>query len=399
MQTIGTKQSVISGEPGAIGFGQPGDPNANIPEGVAHGELDSIPGEDTHRNANAPVHPVGMGPVVLLEENGAAGKNASIEGDGVPHVELQEPGVSHLTTPEEVKFLTSSLSPSPHIILEAASTQCPPAVNTTTPGIPEPDRHADLELPHDTQPPTTSEAARTQRSPAVNTGTPTIPDPEGSTDLVPEPPPLPPDKATEPNADQPPKYIRAPTDAGGQSESLPGEAPWRAMGQTNPASARASEGKMPVREAHGRPPDLPNPQTQGSTAWEPKFVDPKAPVHVHLARKPVLDEGSALQLEGEQNINIPNVGSELHAAPTAPQISSSLTLPPILSPPDTLAHENPLCRDGTATEQHAIEDLCPECLKLPNLLYGEGTAIKWCATKTHHPKPWKSPNPYIVLHK
>ena len=131
-QTIGVEPSAISGEPGAIGFGQPGDPTANIPEGVAHGEPDSIPGEDSHRNTNAPVHPVGTGPVVLLEEDGAARQNASIEGNEVPHVELQEPGVSHLTTPEEVKFLTS-LSPSPHIILEAASAQSSPAVNTMTP--------------------------------------------------------------------------------------------------------------------------------------------------------------------------------------------------------------------------------------------------------------------------
>jgi hypothetical protein len=39
MQTIGTKQSAISGEPGAIGFGQPGDPNVKR---VAHAEPDSM---------------------------------------------------------------------------------------------------------------------------------------------------------------------------------------------------------------------------------------------------------------------------------------------------------------------------------------------------------------------
>ena len=176
-QTIGAEPEAISGEPGAIGFGQPGNPNANIPKGVAHGEPDSIPGEDSHRNMNAPVHPVGTGPVILLEENSAAGKNASIEGDEVPCVELQEPGVSHLTAVGENKFLTSS--PSPSITLEAACTQSSPAVNTTTLGILEPDCGADLDPPpHDTPPPISSEAARTQRSPAVNTGTPAIPDPE-----------------------------------------------------------------------------------------------------------------------------------------------------------------------------------------------------------------------------
>jgi hypothetical protein len=131
MQTIDAKQLAILGEPGAIRFGQPSDPNVNIPEGVTYGELDSIPGEDTHWNMNVPVHPVGIGPVILLEENGAARKNVSIEGDRVPYIELQEPGVSHLTTLEEVKFLTSSLSLSPHIILKAASMQCPLAINTT----------------------------------------------------------------------------------------------------------------------------------------------------------------------------------------------------------------------------------------------------------------------------
>ena len=141
-----------------------------------------MPEEEIDLNANAPVHPVGTWPDVLLEEDETVGENASIEGDEVPHVELQEPGVSRLTTPE-VKFLTSSSPPSPHIIPGAASTHRSPAVNTTTPGIPEPDRRADLELPHDTPPPATSEAAKTQHSPVVNTGTPTIPDPEGSTDL------------------------------------------------------------------------------------------------------------------------------------------------------------------------------------------------------------------------
>ena len=218
-QTRGAEPEAISGEPGAIGFGQSGDPNTNTSEGVAHAEPDSMPEEEIDLNANAPVHPVGMGLDVLLEEDGTAGENASIEGDEVPHVELQEPGVSHLTTPE-VKFLTSSSS-SPHIIPEAASTQ---------------------------------------RSPAVNTGTPAIPDPEGSTDLVPPPPPRPPDKAAEPNADRPPKYIRAPTGAGGQSESLWSAESHRAMDQMSPSSARASEGKTPLREAHGRPPDFPDQQ-------------------------------------------------------------------------------------------------------------------------------------------
>jgi hypothetical protein len=76
-----------------------------------------------------------MGPDVLLVEDGTARENAGIKGDEDPHVELQEPWVSHLTTPEEVKFLTSSPSPSQPTILEAASMQSLLAINTMTPGI------------------------------------------------------------------------------------------------------------------------------------------------------------------------------------------------------------------------------------------------------------------------
>jgi hypothetical protein len=149
---------VISGEPGAIRFGQPGDLNSNNPEGVAYWEPDSIPGGDSHQNVNMPMHPVGTGPDVLLKKDGTAGKNASIEGDEVPHVKLQEPRVRHLIIVEENKFLT--LSPSP-ITLEAASMQHSLAINTMMPEILELDRGADLDpLPHDTPPPITSKAAR-----------------------------------------------------------------------------------------------------------------------------------------------------------------------------------------------------------------------------------------------
>jgi hypothetical protein len=204
-QTRGAEPEAISGEPGAIRFGQPGDLNGNNPKGVTHWEPDSIPGGDSHQNANVPVHPVGTGPDVLLEEDGTAGKNASIEGDEVPHVELQEPRVRHLTTAEENKFLTSSPSP---ITSEAASMQHSLAINTMMPGILEPDHGVDLDpSPHDTPPPITSEAARMQCSPDVITGTPVITYPEGSTDLVLLPPPWLPDEAVEPPIHWLPKLI------------------------------------------------------------------------------------------------------------------------------------------------------------------------------------------------
>ena len=203
------------------------------------------------------MHPVGTGPVALLEENGAAGRSASIEGDEVPRVELQEPGVSHLTTPEDNMSLTLSLTPT---IPEAASTQSSPAVNTMMPGILETVRRADLDPPpHDTPPSITSEAARTQRSPDVNTGTPAIPVPEGSTDSAPPPLIWPPDEAVGPPIHLSPKLIRAPIVVGEPLELLPGEVLWHAKGQTSPMSAHALEGKMPLGEAHGRPPDFPDP--------------------------------------------------------------------------------------------------------------------------------------------
>ena len=64
------------------------------------------------------------------------------------------------------------------------------------------------------------------------------------------------------------------------------------MGQTSPASPRASEGKTSTEDAHGQPPDLPDPQTQGPTAWEPESVDSKARICVHQVGRPVLDEGA-----------------------------------------------------------------------------------------------------------
>jgi hypothetical protein len=60
--------------------------------------------------------------------------------------------------------------------------------------------------------------------------------------------------------DQPPKHTH-PAEAGGQPESLPGEESQRAVGQMTPAPVHAPEGETPVGETHGRPPDLPDPQT------------------------------------------------------------------------------------------------------------------------------------------
>jgi len=127
----------------------------------------------------------------LLEEEGTAGENASVEEDRDPRVELPKPRVSHLATLEEAKFPTL-LSPSP-TTFEAARMQrsLVRVVNAGMPETPEPDRGADLEpLPHDTLPPVE----------------------------VAEPP------------NHLPGQIRAPTDVGKQLKSLRGETSLRTMG-------------------------------------------------------------------------------------------------------------------------------------------------------------------------
>jgi len=163
------------------------------------------------------------------------------------------------------------------------------------------------------------------------------------------------------------------------------------MGHRGLTSAWTHEGKTPIGEAHSHSPDIPDLQTQGSIILEPAFAVPKAHVYVHKARRPILNKGacthpdpwpspgiiiinldtcirSALQLKGEQNINLPCVGSKLHAALPAPQNfqSLSLPLPPIPLPSDTLACKNPSC--------------------------GEGVTTEWCATETHCPEPSKPPD-------
>ena len=154
--TVGAELKAIPGESGAIEEGahahddraesdlkegQPGGPNMHAPEGVAHSEPDSTWEE---LDPNAPVHLRGMGPEVLLEVEGIAVQNASVEGDRDPLFDLQEPGVSHLATQEKARSLILP-SPTPPTTPEAASTQRSPAANTGTPAIPVPDHSADLE--------------------------------------------------------------------------------------------------------------------------------------------------------------------------------------------------------------------------------------------------------------
>src|SRR5260221_5935127 len=113
-------------------FGHPGNPNDNTPEGVAHQEPDSTPGEDANPNMDARAHLDGVGSGLSMdeedhslevEEEGIARENASIEGDIGPCVELHDPGVSPLATQEDVRSLAPPSSPPSPITPKTASTQ------------------------------------------------------------------------------------------------------------------------------------------------------------------------------------------------------------------------------------------------------------------------------------
>src|SRR5712691_5180660 len=133
-------------------FGHLGNPNDNTPEGVAHQEPDSTPGEDASPNTDARAHLHGAGSGLSMDEEdhsleveeGIARENASVEGDIGPRVELQDTGVSPLAMQEDVGSLTPPSSPPSPITPEAASTQRSPAANMGTPETPEADSDSDV---------------------------------------------------------------------------------------------------------------------------------------------------------------------------------------------------------------------------------------------------------------
>jgi hypothetical protein len=124
-----------------LNMGKLGDLNANTPERVAHAEPDLMLGEDINPHMNTPAHLEGVEPEVLMdkeddhllkvEEDGAARKAVSVEGDMGPHIKLQEPGVSYLATQENMVSLTPSplSSPPPPPYPDIASMQCSLIVN------------------------------------------------------------------------------------------------------------------------------------------------------------------------------------------------------------------------------------------------------------------------------
>jgi hypothetical protein len=100
-----------------------------------------------------------------------------------------------------------------------------------------------------------------------------------------------------------------PPEVGGPLESLRGEAPWRTMGQMSPTSARAPKGKTPVGKAPMRPPDLPDPQTQGSAVQEPESINPKVPVRAAQARKPIFDKDARTHRDSSPSLGIADICS------------------------------------------------------------------------------------------
>ena len=189
---------------------EPGEPDTH--EGAVHTQIvdvepDSTPGEVTNPNIDAHAHFVRAEPETLMGEGEdwlyameeSTGEIASVEEDKHPHIELQEPRVSHLVMREKARSLS-------------------------LPSLPLP---------------ITPEAVRTQRSPTTNAGTLATPEPDCGADLEPPEAVGPPDPHL---SDQ----IRASTEVGGSLKSIRGDALRRAMGQMSSAFARGLEGETPI---------------------------------------------------------------------------------------------------------------------------------------------------------
>jgi hypothetical protein len=146
-----------------------------------------------------------------------------------------------------------------------------------------------------------------------------------------------PQEATGPPDGPPSELILAPVNAEGPEESLLDGAPQRAAWHESQGPARAFEGTDPSGEVHGYPLHLLDLYFEDPFELEPNIAlmkagrlafDERARAQPDLLPGPgaaateldVCITASVL-LEGEQNNNLPSVGSEQHAAQTAPQIS------------------------------------------------------------------------------
>jgi hypothetical protein len=311
-------------------------------------EPDPWLGEPDSLEDNARVHLESTGPETLMdaeddglheeeevEEEETAEVAAAVDEGKDPRINLQELGVSHLTTLEGTSCsLTFQSSPLLHqpVLLRTESLPRSPAKRTGTQATEELRRGVHIDPPLLDLPPPNGEARSPDRT-------------------VPE-------------------QIQALTQVKRLSETLRGKNLQRATGQDTQVSAHAPEGTIPHGMAHERPPDPTDSHTRGSTVLEQSPVDPKAQgADVHIDPWPdsgsickeagIYFEVSAL-LEGEQNFVLWSVDSE--QAVTS-KFSSSSSLPLVLLPPNVLEREE--TSDGREDErQNAVQR--PTCQKKPD---------------------------------
>ena len=135
--------------------------------------------------------------------------------------------------------------------------------------------------------------------------------------------------------------------------------------------ARGPKGKIPIREAQSRPPDFPDPQTQGSIVLELESDDPRGPIVEEGACvrgvpwpspgiiDTDLDASFSIIARGEAEYSFTKCG-QLHAAPSVLERFSSSHLSP-----NTIAYDL-LCGEGAATGPHTTDGHHRERLKQPD---------------------------------
>jgi hypothetical protein len=185
-----------------------------------------------------------------------------------------------------------------------------------------------------------------------------------------------PQKATGPPDGPPPELIIAPVNAEGPEELLLDGAPQCTTWHESQVSAWALEGHDPSGEVHGYPLHLLDLYFEAPVEGEPDIATLKA-------RRPVFDESACARtdllpgpgaaaidsdtytrasvlLEGEQNTNLPVVGSEQYVAPCAPH---SLSFSPFVLPSlETAARDTAPGKGATLVPRAAP---CLEVLKPP----------------------------------
>ena len=134
---------------------------------------------------------------------------------------------------------------------------------------------------------------------------------------------------------------------------------------------RGPKGKIPIGEAQTRPPDFPDPQTQGSIVLELESDDLRGPIVEEGAcvrRMPWpspgiididLNASFSIITRGEAKYSFTKCG-QLHGAPSVLERFSSSRLSP-----NTIAYDL-LCGEGAATEPRTIDGHHRERLKQPD---------------------------------